>query len=550
MKKIYLVVVIIVFGAFLRVYALNKIPSGFFRDEAAISYNAYSLWKTGEDEFGVSYPLVFRSFEVFFLPLYVYLSAPIVGIFGLSVFSARILSAISGIVALIFAFLIAKKIWKRQTGFISVFLLSIVPWHIYYSRAAFEGNLALTLFIAGFYFWIKFLDLKNAKNFFLSTFAFALSMYSYQAERLVVPLFALAALFASKDLIWKTKNKLIIPSIVILVALAPLLSLTAKPGGYHRAFGVSVFSKQETPPGWVNESEDFLFVNNTYFLRARQFLALYLSYFSPKNLYSQGDFDKQRSVEKHSVFYWWMFPFLLLGFYQISKTKKKKERLLLAWTFLAPLPASFSSDPFHTYRALLLFMPLTMIHARGLQSAYIFLMDKKLKVPVLDYKKPFIVITFLLLSFASLSYFAFYYAVVNKTTRARYWDYGYAEIVDFVAKQPDKKVVIDDPLSEAYIHYLFFKKLDPNIYHAEVEKLGKASEYYYNDPKQIRPEKVQNVEFREVDWPKERGDSGTIFIIWHKLLPDSEFVNDPNVRLLKEIKYPSGETAYKIVEII
>src|SRR3989344_5560905 len=95
-----ILILLFVLGVFLRLWNLDRIPLGFFRDEAALSYNAYSIWLTGRDEFGVLFPMVFRSFEVFFLPLYVYLSAPIIGVFGLSEFTSRLLSSLAGIVAL------------------------------------------------------------------------------------------------------------------------------------------------------------------------------------------------------------------------------------------------------------------------------------------------------------------------------------------------------------------------------------------------------------------------------------------------------------------
>src|SRR3990172_3601983 len=108
MKKI--LILILVLGAVLRLLYLGSIPSRFFPDEAAIGYNAYSIWATGADEFGMKFPLVFRSFEVFFLPLYIYLSAPLVGLLGLTESSVRFLSSLSGILAIYFAYLIAKEI--------------------------------------------------------------------------------------------------------------------------------------------------------------------------------------------------------------------------------------------------------------------------------------------------------------------------------------------------------------------------------------------------------------------------------------------------------
>lgn len=70
-KTLYLF--LIIFLAFsLRFYKLGSVPAGFFSDEAAVGYNAYSLLKTGKDEFGKPWPFLFISFGEGKLPLYIY----------------------------------------------------------------------------------------------------------------------------------------------------------------------------------------------------------------------------------------------------------------------------------------------------------------------------------------------------------------------------------------------------------------------------------------------------------------------------------------------
>lgn len=529
-----ILVVLLILGITLRIIWLGKIPSGFFRDEAALGYNAYSIWKTGGDEFGMKFPLVFRSFEVFFLPAYAYISAPIVGLLGLSEFSTRLLSSLVGISALIFIYLIAKEIWNKKVVLFALLVLVISPWHIFYSRGTFEGNLALTFFTAGFFFWIKFLKLKTGKTFLISIFLFALSMYSYQAERLVVPLFAVVAILLSLPILIKLRNKLVIPTLIVFVFLIPLLSLSFKSGGYHRAFGVSVFSQEKTPPGWVEGKEAGILTNNIFYLRGRQIASLYLSYFSPRNLFVEGDFDKQRSVENMSVFYVWMAPAMLIGVWFAIKSKLKSQKLLLAWMVLGPLPAALTGDPFHTYRSLLFYMPLAIFAGVGLSRVYRLIRSFGL----------------VLLVVGSLALFSFNYFIITPATRARAWDYGYKDIVEFVNSLPKgTKVVIDDPWTESYIHFLFLNKVDPTFYQVEVGKLGSVGVYYYTNSDKIRPNKFGDFEFRPVDWPTERGNEGVIFVMTVDRLPVSEFKGDPKVKLLKEIYYPDKSVAYRIVQI-
>lgn len=538
-SHILIFLVILTLGILLRLISLGEYPVGFFRDEAALGYNAYSIWKTDSDEYGVSLPLVFRSFEVFFLPAYSYLSAPIVGILGLNEWSTRLLSAISGIAALLLIYLITFEIWKnRKIALIVVFVLAISPWHVFYSRGALEGNLALTVFSAGFLFWLKFQAKVRVKFFFLSILFFALSMYCYQSERFVVPLFGVAAAVFSYKKLLPVSNKLILPICIVFIILLPLLSLTFRPSGYHRALGVSIFSDERRLPGSVDGTG--LLINNELYLRTKQITALYLSYFSPRNLFSEGDFDKQRSVEKFSVFYSFMLPFLLIGIISVVKRKIIGEKLLLIWAILAPIPAALTTDPFHTYRSLMLYMPLSIFIGFGIFKGFGYF--KKHSV--------IYIVALISISLINLSLFLYSFAVLTPATRASFWDFGYKEIVSFINSRSDyQEVRVDDPTTESYIHFLFFGHVDPNYYHSAVKKFIDPRQYYYGSAEEIRPPGFGKFVFRPVDWPTERGNSDTIFVMKAERLPPSEFETDPKIELLKEIRYPNGITAFRIVKI-
>jgi hypothetical protein len=234
-----------------------------------------------------------------------------------------------------------------------------------------------------------------------------------------------------------------------------------------------------------------------------------------------------------------MLPALIFGIWGIIKRNSLEGKFLAAWILIAPVPAALTGDPFHTYRSLLLYLPLSLLIGYGFSLILIKFPDKLVRN------------IFLLVSFLALSAFIFNYGVLTQVKRAHDWDFGYKEIVAYVATLPkDKKVVIDDPWTQAYIHFLFFGKVEPGIYQREVERLGDPMIYYYSSSGKIRPQSFENLEFRTVDWPRERGNGGMVFGMWSKLLPESEFKSDPKVKLLKEIFYPDGSSAFRIVEII
>ena len=86
-----------------KLYALNR---GFkaninIGEDLSFGYNAYLILKTCRDEYGSFLPLSIRSFDDYKPPLYTYLTVPSVALFGLSVWSTRLPSAVMGILAVV-----------------------------------------------------------------------------------------------------------------------------------------------------------------------------------------------------------------------------------------------------------------------------------------------------------------------------------------------------------------------------------------------------------------------------------------------------------------
>ena len=109
-KKIEKILVfsILVLSLIVKGYGLSKSPPSVGFDEAALGYNAYSLLKTGKDEYGNFLPLSLRSFNDYKPALYSYLSIPFVAILGLNETSTRMVSVVAGTVSLFFLYLFLK----------------------------------------------------------------------------------------------------------------------------------------------------------------------------------------------------------------------------------------------------------------------------------------------------------------------------------------------------------------------------------------------------------------------------------------------------------
>src|SRR5258706_5069843 len=181
--EIFLLSAILLLAIFLRFYKLSEIPNGLYVDEAAIGYNAYSLLETGKDEYGKSFPILLRSYTMFAPPLYSYLTILPIKIFGLSVFSVRFISALSGVLSTLVIYFVCKYLnlfRVKYTCYAAAFLFAISPWSIFFSRGAFEANLALLLLLVAIFFAI----LAKNKIFFLAfSFIFlSFSTYAYHAN--------------------------------------------------------------------------------------------------------------------------------------------------------------------------------------------------------------------------------------------------------------------------------------------------------------------------------------------------------------------------------
>ena len=138
-----LLIAILIVGAALRFLGAGVIPVGFTPDEASFGYDAYSIIKTGKDQWGANLPLVLKSFGDYKAPLYTFLLVPLVYIFGLAKYVTRLPNLIFGTSAILATFLLARTLAdlsgfkdKRRDFFAlsASFLLAISPWHVLYEK--------------------------------------------------------------------------------------------------------------------------------------------------------------------------------------------------------------------------------------------------------------------------------------------------------------------------------------------------------------------------------------------------------------------------------
>jgi 4-amino-4-deoxy-L-arabinose transferase-like glycosyltransferase len=556
---------VLIIAAILRLWNLGGNPPGLTSDEASLGYNAYSILKTGRDEYGKVLPIIFKSFGDYKPGLYVYLTVPFVAFFGLNEFAVRLPGAIAGIMAVWLVYLLVKKLlnvgltaarFKKNTqntqtrdslsAITASFILAISPWHILFSRGAWEANVSLTLTLAGILLYLK--SLEKSKYLIGSAVFFSLTLVSYQGAKLstLIVLLILITVYW-KEFIHIDRTTLAKSALAGVVLIIPIIvSLFTSRAGRLEVF--SVFSY----PRPVDYLQDFLNEGNekvgdlTYYLFhsealnfTRGIMGRWFNHFSGKFLFFEGDYQNPRhSPPYQGVLLLWEIFLLPFGFYKLTrKGLTKINKFILLWLILAPLPAVLTRDQVQAVRALNMVVPLVLIAGFGLS----FLVSS-----ITKFRKSTLMLSgYLLLFFAfviSFVYFLDAYFIHVPTHNAKYWFWGYKQAVNKVSSIEDKynQIIVEQSYGQPYIYFLFYKKYDPVQY----QKQAKLADGGKDVGLVAGFDKYSFVRFT---WPYATGQEKVLLVGSSVAVPPEINLNSYNV--VDEIKYPDGFiTAFKLVE--
>ena len=235
----------------LRFWQLGKVPASPNWDEAALAYNAYSILQTGKDEYGETLPLILRSVDDYKPGLYAYLASPSVAVFGLNTMAVRLPSAILGTLAILAVFFLVKELFAKNKhgphlALLSSFLLAISPWHLQFSRAAFESSVGMFFNTLIVLFFIK--GLKKPWLLILSALFAGLNIYVYQAEKVFGPLLVLVLVIIFRKKLFELPKKWLALAIGVgMILTTPFFSsAVSTPEIFMRARGTS-FASDLTP---------------------------------------------------------------------------------------------------------------------------------------------------------------------------------------------------------------------------------------------------------------------------------------------------------------
>jgi 4-amino-4-deoxy-L-arabinose transferase-like glycosyltransferase len=536
-KFIWLGLVLLI-AVILRTLFFNQSPPSLNWDEASLGYNAYSILKTGKDEWGRAMPVTFEAFGDYKLPGYIYTAVPFIALLGLNELAVRLPSVIAGVVAVLFLYLLVLKLsGNKLWAFVSSLVLAISPWAVFLSRIALEANLALCFFILAVFFLVK--GRERLKLLSVSSLFFGLTLFTYNSARVFVPLFLLSlAIFNFKKII-PIRKKLILPALIFLIfiGLAGFLAITQDSAS--RYYWVAIVD--EGAINSINQSrgESTLgpiltkLVHNRVSYFIFHFSTNYLSHFSPKFLFLEGGSNYQFSVPNYGLMYFIELPFLLLGIYRILK-RKSWAILFLSWILLAPIPAAITRESPHVLRSIFMLGALQVLVGFGFVAAFELLKRKLTNVRFL-----FAGVVFILIITQAGIYFNNYF--FNYPIQySQSWQYGYKQAYEFILSKEnlnERPLYISKRYGEPHIFYLFYSKYDP----AKYQTNPNLTRYSKTNWRWV--DRIDNVYFIN-DWEmKERLKDQHGFVI----TTQENYVGIPPI--LSRIYFLDAKTAFEIVEI-
>ncbi|MEM0359991.1 MAG: glycosyltransferase family 39 protein [Candidatus Diapherotrites archaeon] len=467
---------IVLFSFALRTFSLGSVPPGLYCDEASNGFNAYSILISGHDEHGAFLPLYFEAFGEFKNPVFIYSAVPFVAAFGLSVFSIRLVSAFYATLTVLAVFFLARKMFGEKAGFAAAALLAISPWHLVFSRIAFEAITMPFFFVSGFFFLIK---TKEHFNFaFISAACFALAVYSYGIAYIFVPVFLLGFAVIYRKTIKESLKGYAIFLILFLLLVSPLF-LEYLSSSEH----ISAVKGRAIASSLFNEGFVERYAKEHSIDKSAVFQSLYpknyLSYYQPEFLFVEGDRNLRHAVPHEGVLHWFQLPLILIGIILCIREHKEQHFLLLFWLAVFPIAAASSIEQPHALRAITAIPVFELVCAIALA----FLWEKlETKNDTISKKAAFTALSLVLLAsmFEFISFESHYF--FSYPEEAWPWfQYGYGEAFSFSesVKGQYGKVYFSQDLSQwydqPYILAAFFTKTDPAL----LKQHGVGSKYVF-----------------------------------------------------------------------
>jgi len=352
-KKYIPLLLILCLGAFLRLWQLGIVPVGVTHDEMGYIYNAFSIAKTGKNVFEQYLPfltwMVQGGFP--FMPVPIYLSVPFFWIMPISATAGRLPSALLGSLDIFLLYIFIKKVFNKESfALLTALSLAISPWHIHFSRSAYDPNYALFFYLAGMCLFLS--ESRKKKLPILSLIFFIIGIFSYRGMSLIALPLLLTLLLFGVFVLKITKKQIIVFLLGIILITVCLLSVALKYGSSYTQ--EALFFKdpkaQEIVDTNSRQAQGPLFIKRIFLNKltytADKLRSNYIRAYSPEYLFLYTEPSGIYSIWSRGRIYFFDLFFIILGIAYTYKTSPKKALFITSLLLIGGLPGGVGGMPY------------------------------------------------------------------------------------------------------------------------------------------------------------------------------------------------------------
>ncbi len=412
-----------------------------------------------------------------------YLSGLATYIFGINEFAVRFPAAIFGSLVVFPVAVLGYWITRNKlVGLLSAFSIAIMPWHIILSRSSAEGVIGSTIFITAIVLLLLYIKTGKTRDLIFTFFLVFMSYWIYHPFRIYAPLIFIPLFFLFK----LSKKQLLALSITSIIFFTLTFYVGTTPWGKGRLEQTSIFSDLSGVNIKIQQQIYNAGSYNTQFIRlfhnkaigyGREFIAQYLSYFSPSFLFIKTGVESRYDIPDQGLLYLTFLTAFMALILPIGKKLQFEKKYLYYFVYLillAPLPAAFTyfGSP-NLHRTVFLAVLLSVIIGVGLFKIVTTRVNKFI-LPVVS-----------ILIIAEIIYFWHQYSVQSDIYLGARRNDGQREIAKYLIDNHDKYNMVYVPgYGNLALYYLFFSKDFDKKYISD----------FYND---ALIDKIGNVKFEK-----------------------------------------------------
>lgn len=409
-----LTVLFLILATFLRLWYIDRIPTGLVADELDYVLNAKAIYHTGgsiitQDWSPLSLTTVPDEIPKAEFPYII--SLPFVGPLGLSIFTARIGYAIMSVVYVLLVAATASAFFTPWVGVIAGFMAAINPWSIYYGRTAYDVPIAIMGYLAALYLLAKL----KGPWLLLTVVPLFVGFYSYIGTKvLFLPFVGISLvgvwllIHKKRDTIWLVLVGLVSAAIFGHFVLN-LRSLDAnqRVNQLFTPFNQSVAASVDMQRRLTLASPLTRLFANKPVVYTKEAMIKFFGAFSPSILFTNGEGMATFSLWEHGLFYPLDALFLIIGIGILVTTAPGILTLFGLLIAISTLPSVLSTaGTTYVHRSSLMYPLLTILIAYGL---HVSVSHMKTKWRMVGIGVITLLYVCLVVNFAYLYYFRFPY---------------------------------------------------------------------------------------------------------------------------------------------